>query len=384
MHSLSGEELRGLIEKQSGLCVSMFMPIYRTGPESQQNPIRFRNLIRKTEDKLQAFNMRSQEIKTLLEPVQALAGNVLSWRRQSDGLAIFLSGSLLRSYCLPILFDELIFVGDRFHIKPLLPLFHGEERLYILALSQNSVRLLEGTKYSAKELEVEGIPKSMSDALSYEEPEKQIRFRTGKPGGGDRGAMISGHGADIEDSKDNILRYFRQIDRGLRNFLKDERAPLVLAGVDYLFPIYKDTNTYPYLMEDGISGNPEGISAEHLRRQAWLIANPHFRKAENDALAQYRQSSGTGLTSDDIKEIVTAAYHGRVGLLFVAIGCHQWGRGTVSPEQNEIILQQEAGSGSDDLLDIASIQTFLNGGKVFAIPQEKMPDNKLSAAVFRY
>ncbi|HLA28397.1 MAG TPA: hypothetical protein VJZ49_10935 [Syntrophales bacterium] len=382
MYSLSGEDLKALIEKQTGLCVSMFMPTYRTGTESQQNPIRFRNLIRKAEDKLQAFNLRSQEIKALLEPVQELAGNVLSWRRQSDGLAIFLSGSLLRLYCLPILFNELIFVGDRFHIKPLLPLFHGEERLYILALSQNSVRLLEGTKYSVKEMEVEGVPKSMSDALSYEEPEKQIRFRTGKPSGGDRGAMLSGHGADIEDSKDNILKYFRQIDRGLHNFLKDERAPLVLAGVDYLFPIYKDANTYPYLMDDGISGNPEGISAEHLRRQAWLIVNPHFRKAENDALAQYRQSSGTGLTSDDIKEIVTAAYHGRVGLLFVAIGCHQWG--IVSPEQNEIILQQEAGSGSDDLLDIASIQTFLNGGKVFAIPQEKMPGNRLSAAVLRY
>jgi len=382
MYSLSGEELRGLIEKQSGLCVSMFMPTYRTGPESQQNPIRFRNLIRKTEDKLHAFNLRPQEIKALLEPAQALAGNVFSSRRQSDGLAIFLSGNLLRFYCLPILFDELIFVGDRFHIKPLLPLFHGEERLYILALSQNSVRLLEGTKYSAKEMEVEGIPKSMSDALSYEEPEKQIRFRAGKHGGGDRGALLSGHGADIDDSKDNILKYFRQIDRGLRNFLKDERAPLVLAGVDYLFPIYKDANTYPYLMEDGISGNPEGISAEHLQKQAWEIANPYFRKEENDALGQYRQSSGTGLTSDDIKEIVTAAFDGRVGLLFVAIGCHQWG--IVSPQQNEIVLQQEAGTGSDDLLDIVSIQTFLNGGKVFAIPQEKMPGNKLSAAVFRY
>jgi len=382
MYSLSGEELRGLIEKQSGLCVSMFMPTYRTGPESQQNPIRFRNLIRKTEDKLHAFNLRPQEIKALLEPAQALAGNVFSSRRQSDGLAIFLSGNLLRFYCLPILFDELIFVGDRFHIKPLLPLFHGEERLYILALSQNSVRLLEGTKYSAKELEVEGIPKSMSDALSYEEPEKQIRFRSGKHGGGDRGAMLSGHGADIDDSKDNILKYFRQIDRGLRNFLKDERAPLVLAGVDYLFPIYKDANTYPYLMEDGISGNPEGISAEHLQKQAWEIANPYFRKEENDALAQYGQSSGTGLTSDDIKEIVAAAFDGRVGLLFVAVGCHQWG--IVSPQKNEIVLQQEMGTGSDDLLDIASIQTFLNGGKVFAIHQEKMPGNKLLAAVFRY
>ena len=79
---------------------------------------------------------------------------------------------------------------------------------------------------------------------------------------------------------------------------------------------------------------------------------------------------------------MAAAFDGRVGLLFVAVGCHQWG--IVSPQKNEIVLQQEMGTGSDDLLDIASIQTFLNGGKVFAIHQEKMPGNKLLAAVFRY
>ena len=382
MYSLSREEFKGLTDKQSGFCVSMFMPTYRTGAESQQNHIRFKNMLRNTEDKLLACNLRPPEIKTLLEPAQALAGNVLFWRRQSDGLAIFLSGGRLHSYCLPILFDGLIFVSDRFHIKPLLPLLHGEERFYILALSQNSVRFLEGTKYSVREVEVEGLPHSLTEALSYGEPEKQIRFRTGMSGGGERGAMVSGHGADIEDTKDNILKYFRQIDRGLRTFLKDERAPLVLAGVDYLFPIYKDANTYPFLLEGGVAGNPEGMSTEHLHRQAWEIVAPYFQKEVNDALAQYRQSSGTGLTSRDIREIVTAAFHGRVGLLFVALGCHQWG--TVSPDHTEVILHQEMTPGSEDLLDLAAIQVFLNGGAVFAMPQEKMPGNEAAAAVFRY
>ncbi len=373
MYALTREELEGLLEKQTGFCISIFMPTYRTGPEIQQNPIRFRNLIRKTEDNLRALHLRPQEIKTLLEPAQTLAGNVLFWRHQSEGLALFLSDGTIRSYCLPVPFDELIFVGDRFHITPLLPLLHGSERFYILALSQNSVRFLEGTKYHVEEIEMEGMPRSLAEVLAYGEPEKQIRFRTGMPGSGERGTMISGHGAEVEDTKDNILKYFHLIDRGLQRALKDEQAPLVLAGGDYLFPIYKDTNTYPHLMAEGISGNPEGMTPEHLQRQAGKITEPYFRKAENDALAQYRQSSGTGLTSDDIKEIVSAALHGRVGLLFVALGCHQWG--IVYPDRNEVILQQEMGAGCDDLLDIASIQTFLNGGTVFAISQEKSPAN---------
>lgn len=382
MYTLSREELKVLLDKQAGLCISIFMPTYRTGVEIQQNQIRFRNLIRNTEDKLLARNLRPQEIKTILEPAQALAGNALFWKRQSAGLAIFMSAGLFRSYCLPLRFEEMIFVADRFHIKPLLPLLRGDEHFYVLALSQNAIRLLKGTKHSVKEIDLEGIPKSLAEALSYDEPEKQVRFRAGTSGGGDRGAMISGHGPDIEDTKDNILKYFRRIDRGLRSFLKDEQAPLVLAGVHYLFPIYKDTNTYPCLMKEGISGNPEGMSTENLHRQAWQIVAPYFQRAESDALAQYRQSLGTGLTSKDIGEIVAAAYHGRVGLLFVALGHHQWG--TFVPERDETVLQQEMEPGGEDLLDFAAIQTFLNGGTVFALPQEKMPGKELLATVFRY
>ena len=382
MYTLSGEDLKALLDKQTGLCISIFMPTYRTGVEIQQNQIRLRNLIRNTEDKLLASNLHPQEIKTILEPAQALAGNALFWRRQSAGLAIFISASLFRFYCLPLNFGEMIFVTDRFHIKPLLPLLRGDEHFYVLALSQNAVRLLEGTKHSVKEIDLEGIPKSLAEAPSYDEPEKQVRFRAGAPGGGDRGAMISGHGQNMEDIKDNILQYFRRIDRGLRSFLKDGQAPLVLAGVDYLFPIYKDTNTYPCLMEEGISGNPEGMSMENLHRQAWQIVAPYFQRAESDALAQYRQSLGTGLTCKDIGEIVAAAHHGRVGLLFVAIGHYQGG--TFVPERDEIVLQQEMESGGEDLLDLAALQTFLNRGTVFALPQEKMPGKELLAAVFRY
>lgn len=379
---ISKEELKSLLEKQPGHCVSVFMPTYRTGAESQQNQIRLRNLLRRTEEKLAACNLRPQEAKTILEPAYALAGNALFWRRQKEGLAVFLSGGTIRSYCLPLPFDEAIFVGNRFHIKPLLPLLHGEEQFYLLALSQNSVKLLGGTRHEIKEIGLEGVPKSLTEALSYDEPEKQVRFRTGMPGGGERGSMISGHGAEIDNSKDNLLKYFRQIDKGLRGILKDGSAPMVLAGVDYLFPIYRDANTYPHLIEEGLSGNPEGMNVEQMHRQAWQIVAPYFLKAENDALLQFRQSSGTGLASTDIREIVTAAFHGRIGVLFVALGRNRWG--AFSPLANEVVLHERMEEKSEDLLDLAAIQTFLNGGAVFLIPQERIPENELMAAVFRY
>jgi hypothetical protein len=368
--------------KHQGLCISIFMPTFRTGAESQQNQIRFRNLLRMAEEKLLAGGLRPQEIKTLLEPAQALLGNVLFWRKQSDGLALFLSTDFFRSFSLPETFAELITVADYFHIKPLLPLLGGDKRFYILALSQKEIRLLEGTRQNIQEIELESVPESLAEALRYDESGKQVRFRAGMAGGGDHSAMVSGHGAEIDDTKENLLKYFRLIDRGLHDLLRDERTPLILAGVEYLFPIYREANTYPRLIEEGIPGNPQGISAETLHRSAQKIVSPYFQKTEQDAVAQYRQSSGTGLTSADLREIVPAAVHGRVGILFVASDRQQWG--TFHEESGAVERHEKMGAASEDLLEVAAIQTFLNGGTVFILSPEKMPDTGDLAAVFRY
>lgn len=382
MKSLSKDELKILMRKQKGPCISMFMPAYRAGAEIQQNQIRFRNLLREAEEKLTAAGCRATEAKALLEPVHVLSGNVPFWRQQNCGLAIFISTDTFRHYCLPINFDELIIVADRFHVKPLLPALSGDGRYYILTLSQKGSRLYEGTKQSIGEIQIETIPKNLAEALQYDELEKQIRFHRGTPRGGERGSMMSGGGAELDDAKENISKYFRQIDKGLHDLLRGERVPLVLAGVDYLFPIYREVNTYPHLMEDGIPGNPKGISTEQLHRLALEIVGPYFQKAENDAIAQYRQSSGTGLTSSDIKEIIHAACDGRVGLLFIAMGHRQWG--IFDMDSKDVQLHEKIETGSEDLLDFSAIQTLLNGGTVYSLPREKMPDDKPIAAVFRY
>jgi hypothetical protein len=382
MKSLSKDELKTLMSKQKGPCISMFMPAYRTGAEIQQNQIRFRNLIRKADEKLIANGYRATEAKAILEPAQGLSGNISFWRQQSGGLAIFISSDVFLHYGLPINFDELLVVADRFHVKPLLPALSGDCRYYILTLSQKGSRLYEGTKQNIGEIQLETIPKNLAEALQYDELEKQIRFHRGTTRGGERGSMMSGGGAELDDAKENISKYFRQIDKGLHDLLKDERVPLVLAGVDYLFPIYREVNTYPHLMEDGIPGNPKGISTEQLHKMALEIVRPYFQKAENDAIAQYRQSSGTGLTSGNIKEIIRAACDGRVGLLFIATGNRQWG--IFDEESKDVQLHQKMETGSEDLLDFSAIQTLLNGGTVYSLSQDKMPDDKPIAAVFRY
>ena len=383
MDLLSKSDLQTLMGAQQGPCISLFMPTHRAGPETQQDPVRFKNLIRAAEEQVVAEGLRSTEAKTLLEPTQKLLQDPLFWQHQSDGLAVFLSAGHFRVFLLPLDFTELVVVADRFHIKPLLPLFNGDGRFYILALSQNEVRLLQGTRDMVREIDPQGIPHSLAEALKYDDPQKQLQFHTQTSGGtGKRAAMFHGQGVGTDDTKDNILRYCQLIDRGLHEILKDERAPLVFTGVDYLLPLYKEANTYPALMDTGIEGNPDEMSEEELHARAWSVVQPYFAKEQEAALAQYRERIGTGKSSHDLKEIIPASSFGRVEVLFCAIGIQQWGQ--FDPERDSVDLHDSKQPGDEDLFDFAAVQTLLHGGTVYGIEPETMPDGAPLAALFRY
>lgn len=183
MDLLTKNDLRALIEKPKGpkgLCISIFMPTHRMWPETQQDPIRLKNLLRIAEENLIRNGLRSPEAKKLLEPSQVFLIDTSFWRYQSDGLAIFLSSDVFQYYRLPLKFGEFAVVTHRFNIKPLLPLFNSDGHFFVLALSQNKIRLFQSTRYSISEMDLEKthVPTSISEALRYTEFEKQPHFRT--------------------------------------------------------------------------------------------------------------------------------------------------------------------------------------------------------------
>jgi len=380
MNVLTRNNLKLLMEIHRGPCVSVFMPMHRSGPETQQDLIRFKNLIREAEELLIARGLPAPEARKLLESAQKLLQGDLFHQHQNDGLGMFLSPEVFRYYLLPFVFKELVIVTDRFHIRPLLPLLSGDGRYYILALSQNKVRLLQGTHYSVNEVALTDVPKNLAETLRDDDSWKGLQMHSGTPGGKGKLSSVT-HGSEA-DSKENIKRYFREIDKGLHELLKDERAPLVLAGVDYLHPIYKEVNTYPHLMEDGMGGNPEQLSARELHELTWTVVRPYFQKAQQEAVGRYKEFAGSGRTANRVRKIIPAAYHGQIELLFVVPDFQQWG--TFDPSTDELHLHKKEKTGDEDLLEFAAIQTLLNGGTVYVVEPEKMPDTGSLAAVFRY
>jgi hypothetical protein len=378
MELLQKEQLKKLIEPAPPPCISIYIPTSRAGVEAKQGCIRLKNQLKRAEKELSAQGLRTPQIAELLEPAHKLTENNGFWRYQGDGLALFRSPDKFYYYRLPIPFEELLIIDDRFHVKPLMRVFAEDGRFYLLTLSKNDIHLYQCTRFGIREVELPAdTPRSFTKVLEMEGIERQIQVHTaGKE------SKFHGHGARDEDEKENLREFFRRVDRGVKEVLHDDRAPLVLAGVEYLFPLYREASAHPNLLAEGVPGNPEGRRPEELQAEAWKIVEPYLLKARREAAKRFEELAGSPRASTDIKEVIPAAYQGRVEDLFVAAGRQIWGR--FNPETQEVTVNQEQKAGDRDLLNLAAIHTFLHGGSVYAVEPADVPGGGLAAAVFRY
>ncbi len=382
MKYLPVAELKALIMARGEACVSIYLPTHQFGSAIYQDQLKLRNMLRDAESHLLANGWRVPDTATLLAPAYQLLADTLFWREASQGLAIFLAPHQGWHYRLPLAFEEQLVVAHHLHIKPLLPLMCEQPEFYILAISQNSVRLFRGTQYRADEIQMEHWPRNLAEVLQHTTWQKEIQARSGAPVGKGRwSAIFYGSGGTAEIYKDELLQYCRRIDQGLREWLGEKRTPVVLAGVNYIVAMFREVSHYPQLTEEAIIGNPDRISADTLHAKAWNILQPQFHHKQADAIETYYRLANTKHATTDLLKIVREAYQGQVQILFTAVDCEQWG--IFDPESQAIYLSPDPTGICDDLLNLAAAQTWLTGGSVYSVPLAEMPATALIAAVFR-
>ena len=390
MDRFSRNELRQLLEEAQSPCVSIYMPTDRTGRDTRESPIRCKNLVAQAETRLCETGLRRPEAHSLLKPVEELLGNAYFWTHQSDGLALFVDKTHFHRFRVPLEFDELVAANERFYLSPLLPLLQGDGRFFVLAVSLKSIQFFQGTRRGLSPMAPEGLPNEFIESLRLwsltDEPDV-VRF--GKAGiraqGSHQGFGHDQEGAGQEYKKgEAIVPYFRDLNDGLDKFFTTESAPLVFAGVDYLFPLFQQTCGYRYLVDRSVTGNPEGWNEQQLHREAWNIVEPLFQQGRRDALEQYGNKAAHHMASGDLAEVITAAHEGRVDTLFVAQGKQCWG---VVDSNTGVVVHADnwqGGPGRQELVEHATTHALLQGAKVYAIAEEELPAGEFAAAIFRF
>jgi len=323
-------------------------------------------------------------VRELLEPARDLLDHEAFWESLRDGLALFVSPALFRVYTVSIPLRQFLEVGDRFYLKPLLPILRSDGRFYLLGLSQERVVLLEGSRESLLEVPVPDLPKDLASALHLESfpPERHLEFRSQSPKAGRRVGMFHGHADEAQDITRFLLDYFHPVNRSVSTFLRGSRAPLVLAAVDYLHPLYAEVNTYPHLLRVGVMGNPDVFNIEDLHRRAWKVVESSLDLELDRALFEYAELAGGPRSSEDASTVLVGAYFGRVGRLFVAEDVELWGRFDL--QTLEVSVHASRQEGDVDLLDWAAVRTVSTDGVVHVLPRSRLPGGGAMAALFRF
>ena len=380
MIALSSSEFQKLAEQTEPTCISIYMPAEKAGAETRKNPIIFKNLIKEAADKIEQQNKLTSKLAEALQSAESYIENYDFWQHQDSGLAFFIDSEGIKYYRLPYSFTQQVEIGDRFYLKPLLPVITNNSKFYLLTLAQNQVRLFIGSHYSLNKLNLpESVPNNLEEALKYEDPERQIQYHSGDPG---NSPVYHGQGAGNDDNNDEVRRFLQQVDRGLQEAFGKENTPLILAGVESLLSIYRETNSYNNLLEKGVTGNPENVATSDLHQQAWAVIEPHLTAARKQKLAEFQElSQTTDTASSQLEEIVAGAANGQVDTLFLLKDVQKFGK--YDPQTSKVEVSNSDDEGID-LIDFTATKTYLQGGKVYILEAEEMPNDNFIAAIFRY
>lgn len=369
MDQFTTKELSALADKQGENLVSLYMPMHRAGREVQQNRIRFKNRIDQARALVTSGETNSSAVASQLDEIASWEGDDERWQHQSDGLAVFLDGQEVRSWRLPIDFNAVCHVSDNFYVRPLSRFLQNDGRYYVLAVSQNDVRLFYGSKQSLAEIEDAQLPDDLRSALDIDEYVHTLQHHSTSRG---NEAMFHGQGGgdpDVE-KQDEIKQYFHHIDASLNKFFGVERLPLIFAGVGYLFPIFKKVCSYDGLVGEAIKGSPDNMSADELHEACWPIASKQFESQKADLLERFGTAKSQQLGTDKISEIQTAAQQGQIETLLVA-----------SDEQLGSHAKDESAEIAKKLND-AVVATLRNNGQVYSVDDERLPTT--AGAILRY
>ncbi|MBS9522511.1 hypothetical protein KIH41_07025 [Litoribacter ruber] len=379
------------LAKTSGECVvSIYIPTSQKSTDSYQaDKTHFKNQLAATENDLKNIcKMEEEDIEKFLKPGYELLEDYDFWKYNSDMLAYYIIDGKAEFYRLPINLDKgMHFVGKRPFLLPLIPELTGDGRFYVLLLNLDRIRLFEATRNTMNEIELDPEEVAVSFTAEEEEDENQESLQ-GQGGVGKAGAMFHGHakGSD-EEKKVTILNYFHRMTNMLEPILNQHPLPLYLAGVDYLIPLFRQASKYHHLMEGHVSGaqfNVKNADHRELHQKAWAIAEPHFEKEKKDRKEDFGFKASKNLAvSNDYAKLIKASITGGVDTLLVSQKHkHLWG--TYDENNYKLSFDDDPDGNNHCLIDLAAVKVKENGGKVYLVDPEHMPDSALIAGTLRY
>ncbi|WP_182868026.1 baeRF3 domain-containing protein [Stieleria mannarensis] len=355
---LSPGDLKELAETSAHPCVSIVMPTHRSGPETQQNAIRFKNLFSEAKQKLQDAGQDC----SILEPIESLSTNFDYWQHQDEGLAIFLTPDRCRIFRVNRTVPASVFVADALLLSPLLPQGNVNERQLVLSLTWDNATLYRFDGESLELVQTEMLPAKYHDLILPRDPEESLQntsHRSHGNVGATSTAMFHGHGEGEDKIAADRQKYLSIVGEHVAGVVYHSGGPLVLVATTEVAGHFEATTD---VRVDGkVEGSSSQWSDDELRDRVRETLSDLRDADEESPTEKFAAAIAQGRGSDDISEITAAAANGRVDSVMICVD------DVDATELNSI-----------------TVDTLRHGGSAFRCDASRVAGKTAVAAIFRY
>jgi Bacterial archaeo-eukaryotic release factor family 11 len=277
----------------------------------------------------------------------------------------------LRTFRLPNRLTASAEVADRFYLKPLLRAITFPHEAFVLALSENAVRLVEVfADLPAYTVRVADLPESAADAV------RRASVNERSP----RGRLQGSKGQKVL-----LGQYARQVDAALRPVLAGRDVPVILAAVEPLASLFRMVTTLPTLAPQAIQASPDRLSDAELATAARPILDGLYARELETLRDRFEQRRAQGRATRDLAEAARAATFGAVETLLVDIDVFV--PGTVDEADGRIALGEGWPEQTYGVVDEIARRALLTGARVLGVRAADLPTDPGAAplaATLRY
>ena len=362
-------DLVRLADTRADACVSIFVPTTPLTQNIGAAQLTLKNLAKEAETQLTNASFDKRRLQMIVEHIADLLDDDDFWAHQATSLAVFVTPDGISTYRLPTHLQDRVEVSNRFHITPLFRSQAFPDVALVLALAENSVRVIEMPgEGPGAELRIPHLPKDMDHAGA------RSKSRNVAPGG------------RFEGAKGELFHrrtYARKIDAALRPIMAGRDVPLILACVAEFETIYRSVNTYSHLAPTAVRGNAEHMTVSEITE----AARPILRSLHTAQIAHWtglcQERAKDGRSATDVSEIARAAVAGAVDVLLLDIDATL--HGTVDEETGALQVTDGSSATTYDVADQIAATVVRKGGRVIGLRKADMPQpNSPLAAIYRF
>lgn len=361
-------EFASLSGARADACVSIYLPTTPITQDTDASRIELGNLIREAQRQLEAASFDKRRLAPLLDELNALTADGEFWAFQANSLAVFATPERIRTYRLANKLTATAQVSDRFHLKPLFRAVTFSHSAFILAISENAVRLVEThAQLPPAEVKAPGLPENAADAV-------------GKSTLNKRGHSRRIHADEGQNAR--IQQYARRVDAALRPILAGRETPLIIAGTGRVADMFAQVTSYPHLLPERISASPDRMTEAELAERARPILDAAYAGKIANIRDRFEAHSSDGRAITDITDAARTATFGAIDTLLIDIDSVV--PGAIDDRTGAVAYSETEGATSYGVVAEIAARAFSSGANVMGVRRDEVPGGGDLAAILRY